>query len=97
MCLLVRCSCQTRVPLVAVDSLSRRYWTDYGLGVPYLRCDGDFVIRLQDDCLSNRWERCQVEYLIEKEEEYAKHVFPVNFQLLVNKMLIPEKEWRRNY
>ena len=28
---------------------------------------------------------------------YAKHVFPVNFQLLVNKMLIPEKEWRRNY
>ena len=42
-------------------------------------------------------ERCQVEYLIETEEEYAKHVFPVNFQPLVNKMLIPEKEWRRNY
>ena len=80
-------------------SLSRRYWTDYGLGVPYLRCDGDFAIRLplQVDCLSNRWERCQVEYLIETEEEYAKHVFPVNFQPLVNKMLIPEKEWRRNY
>ena len=32
MCLLVRCSCQTRVPLVVVDSLSLRYWTDYGLG-----------------------------------------------------------------